>query len=202
MVARRGRTPVNRTDGADGSWESPGAFSSWGSLMAIGGSITREVTLPGFVKDRFLQAAAARGMPPEALLAAAAEAAWPPTVSAAAQSLLAEAHLQEDLAVERLRLEAEEAVLLRRAGRRAAPGKGMSMEEPMRLVVAVEEDRGDWPQLAVLAVVTGLSERAAILELAGWRAAIHYRNYELAYDNQVIGFHNAALRAAPARRSP
>lgn len=48
---------------------------------------------------------------------------------------------------------------------------------------------------AVLLKVEALGEIRAAMELNSWRASVHYENYELAHDNQVIGFHNAALRA-------
>lgn len=48
---------------------------------------------------------------------------------------------------------------------------------------------------AALVRVRTLEDLRAAMELNSLRASVHYDNYELAHDNQVIGFHNAALRA-------
>lgn len=47
----------------------------------------------------------------------------------------------------------------------------------------------------VLLEVQDLDDLRAAMRLNSWRASVHYENYELAHDNQVIGFHNAALRS-------
>lgn len=47
----------------------------------------------------------------------------------------------------------------------------------------------------VLLEAQELDDLRSAMRLNAWRASVHYENYELAHDNQVIGFHNAALRS-------
>ncbi len=121
--------------------------------------------------------------------------AVPPRVAAAAESLLGELRRERELVLRRQDLEAEQRDLLARLGR---PGPAET-ETPLQTWTI------DWPdaevpelpaleQAAVLATVYGLDESPAAMALGSWRAAVHYRCYELAYDNQVIDFHNASLR--------
>lgn len=115
----------------------------------------------------------------------------------AAERLASELVMQEALLAERAKLEEEQAALLTAAGRE---GKAETNLGERRITAyAWTAQPVPTPEALFRAVllldVASHDELAATMELNSRRASVHFKCFELAHDNQVIGFHNAALRS-------
>lgn len=123
-----------------------------------------------------------------------------PALIAAAQDLVQSLQYREHLLHQRRRLEWEQRALkqiLSEPGdseTNTPPAGFWSVEGPSPLT--------DQELLTAAALfgVKGEDEVHAIMDLRAQRASNHYANCELAYDNRVIRFHNASLRARAQAR--
>lgn len=114
-----------------------------------------------------------------------------PEVSADARRLLLEILDRERLSQEQQYLESVEAYLEAVVRGGPLPPVPQRSQPPGALTPPDEEQF-----LRLLAAAhAGTSERMTRLNLSTRRSAIHYRNFELAHDNQVLTFHIGALRA-------
>ncbi len=159
------------------------------------------ILLPGWVEERLLPSASAQGMTPLDLMRRALQMQVPSRVSAAAADLLEELGQERALVLRRRALEAEQRDLLARLG---SPGPAETETPLPTWTIAWADaevpDLRELERAAVLATVLGQDEIPAAMALGSWRAVVHYRCYELAYDNQVIDFHNAGLRTRAESR--
>lgn len=155
------------------------------------------VGLPAWAGERVLPIAEACGLSPADLLYQALREAPPERVQAAATDLMRELSQHWDLLLTRRKLEAEQRELLARLGKPgpAETDTALPSEWQLEWPDDVPPSISDLTRVAILATVFGQDEIPAAMALNSWRAAVHYACYELAYDNQVIGFHNASMRA-------
>ncbi len=153
------------------------------------------VDLPGWAQERVPPTAAALGLSPQDLMRRALHLQVSDRVATAADSLLDELRHERELIMRRRDLEAEQRELLAKVG---SPGPAETETSlPTWSIEWPEADVPPPPELeraAVLATVYDQDEIPAAMALGSWRAVVHYQCYELAYDNQVIDFHNASLR--------
>jgi hypothetical protein len=153
------------------------------------------IDLPGWVEERVPPAAAALGLMPLDLIRRTLHTQVSARVATAVEALLGELRHERNLVLRRRDLEAEQRDLLARLGK---PGPAETETSLPTWTIewsdAVVPEPPDLERAAVLATVYGQDEIPAAMALGSWRAVVHYRCYELAYDNQVVDFHNAGLR--------
>lgn len=122
----------------------------------------------------------------------------------AAERLASELSMRETLLAGRAMLEKEQVALLAAAGRvaKAETNLGERRFAAYRWGAAPLPTPETLYRAIVLLDVVGLDDLAATMELNSRRATVHFECFELAHDNQVIGFHNAALRSRPGAAQP
>lgn len=147
--------------------------------------------LPPWLLPWCLEAAGQDGRPIDVWMETARGTELSPEVTADARRLLREILDRERLSQEQAYLEAVEAYL------EAVVGGGPLRATPIRpqppCAAPPSDEEALLPLLA--AAHAGDGERMTRLNLSTRRSAIHYRNFELGHDNQVLTFHIGALRA-------
>lgn len=130
-------------------------------------------------------------------LAGVMERLLSPLLRTAADAFAKELERSATLRSQRRDLEREQRDLQVRVG---LPAESETCTEPDQFLTVAWPERAvpareDLLVAAVLLLVQHLDDLHAAMELGSRSSSVHYDNYELAHDNQVIGFHNAALRS-------
>lgn|GEM_PF-3618100 len=162
------------------------------------------VNLPEWATDVVERAGARPGDDLSGLLAEHLASEVSTRLGTAAERLASELVMQETLLAERAKLEEEQAALLAAAGREGKAETNLGERRITDFTWSAQPvpTQESLFRAVLLLDVSNLDELPATMKLNSRRASVHFKCFELAHDNQVIGFHNAALRSQSGAPKP